>query len=61
MLQSILGQLEFQHVVRQYDEHGVAFRTYLHVPEIHHDSGMLFYEREDEGHVLKVHNDTYID
>ena len=56
MLRSILAQLEFQHVVRNYDKSGVPFRTYLHVPEIHPDSGMVFYEREDEGHVLKVHN-----
>ena len=55
MLRSILAQLEFRHFVRNYDESGVPFQTYLHVPEIHPDSGMVFYEREDEGHVLKVH------
>ena len=54
MLRSILAQLEFCYTVRQYDENGVPFRTYLHVPEIHPDSGMTFLEREDEGHVLKV-------
>ena len=51
MLRSILAQLEFRHV-RKYDESGVPFWTYLHVPEIHSDSGTVFYEREDEGHVF---------
>ena len=51
MLRSILAQLEFRHV-RKYDESGVPFWTYLHVPEIHSDSGTVFYEREDEEHVF---------
>ena len=55
MLRSILAQLEFTHIVRQYDDNGVPFRTYLYVPEVHPDSGTIFLEREDEGHVLKVH------
>ena len=59
MLRSILTQLEFRYVIRQYDERGVPFRTYLHVPEIHPDSGMTFLEREDEGHVLKVLANVY--
>ena len=53
-LRSILVQLEFTHVVRQYDERGIPFRVHLHVPEIHPYIGNIFLEREDEGHVLKV-------
>ena len=55
MLRSILSQLEFTHIVRQYDDSGVPFRTHLYVPEVHPDSGTVFLEREDEGHVLKVY------
>ena len=40
--------------MRQYDERGIPFRTRLHVPETHPDTGAVFMEREDEGHVLKV-------
>ena len=38
----------------------VSFRTYLHVPELHPETGMTFMEREDEGHVLKVYIHTNI-
>ena len=55
MLRSILAQLKLTHIVRQYDDSGVPFRTYLYVPEVHPDSDTIFLEREDEGHVLKVH------
>ena len=54
MLQSILAQLEFTHLVKEYDESGVPIRTHLHVPEVHQDTKTVFLEREDEGHVLKV-------
>lgn len=46
--------MEFTYVVRQYDDRGIPFRTHLHVPETHPDTGTVFMEREDEGHVLKV-------
>lgn len=40
---------------------GIPFRTHLHVPEAHPDTGTVFLEREDEGHVLKVTmQDNYI-
>ena len=54
MLRSILAQLEFTYTVHQYDEDGIPFRTHLYVPEVHPDTGELFMEREDEGHILKV-------
>ena len=54
MLRSILAQLEFCYIVRQYDEKGIPFRTHLYVPEVHPDTKEVFMEREDEGHVLKV-------
>lgn len=54
MLRSILAQLEFTHVVRQYHEDGIPFRAHLYVPEKHPETKSTFMEREDEGHVLKV-------
>ena len=54
MLRSILAQLEFAHIVREYDDRGVKFRSHLHVPEVHPLTKEVFLEREDEGHVLKV-------
>ena len=53
-LRSNLAQREFTYVVRQYDKRKIPFRTHLHVPETHPDTGAVFLEREDEGHVLKV-------
>lgn len=55
-LRSILAQMDYKYSVCRYDDQGVPFRMYLHVPEIHPDSGNVFMEREDEGHVLKVTN-----
>lgn len=54
MLRSILAQMEYQYRVREWDQKGVLFRTYMYVPEIHHITQKPFLEREDEGHVFKV-------
>lgn len=59
MMRAILCQLEFNYSIKEYDHNGVSFRTHLHVPEIHPDTGRLFYEREDPGHVLKVHQNLF--
>lgn len=53
-LRSILSQLEFSHIVCDYDRRGIPFRSHLHVPEVHPDTGHTWYEREDPAHVLKV-------
>ena len=45
MLRSILAQLEFTYVVKQYDDSGVLFRTHLHVPEVHPDTKTVFGEK----------------
>lgn len=60
-LRSILSQFEFAYTVRDYDNKGIPFRTHLHVPEVHPDTGCTFYEREDPGHVLKVKNAKHCD
>ena len=32
-----------------------VFKVYMYVPEEHPKTGVTFDEREDEGHVFKVH------
>ena len=55
VLCSILVQLEFAWLVRDYDERlGVSFCHHLYVPENHPITKHPFCEREDEAHVLKV-------
>ena len=49
-LRSILAQLDYQYQVNTWHARGVPFKDHLYVPEIHPETGMEFYEREDEGH-----------
>jgi len=51
---SILAQLEYCFVVSSYEENGMPFRTHVYVPEVHPATNEIFYEREDEAHLLKV-------
>ena len=44
-----LAQSAFKDCLNQWCEKGVDFTTYLYVPK------QVFFEREDEAHVLKVH------
>ena len=53
-LRSILAQLEYRYLVEHWEMKGVPFRSHLHVPEVHPLTGLMFCEREDEGHVSKV-------
>ena len=54
MHRSILAQLEYQHLIREWKKKGVDFSTYLYIPEVYPVTGEEFCEREDEAHVLKV-------
>lgn len=54
MLRSIHSQLFYQHSVLEWEEKGVPFRSHVYVPEVHPETGAVFQEREDEGHVFKV-------
>ena len=53
-LRSILAQLEYVYIISKYEDSGVPFRTHLYVPEVHPATSQVFYEREDEAHLLKV-------
>ena len=53
-LRSILAQLEFTAIVRDYAKKGISFDTQLHVPEVHEVTGDTILQREDEGHLFKV-------
>jgi len=54
-LQSILAQLEYKHQINLWNSKGIPFKHHLYVPEVHPVTGIQFCEREDEGHVFKVH------
>ena len=53
-MKSILSQLEYRHTVNTYEQNGVPFRTYMYVPEMHPLTSAIFFEWEDESHLLKV-------
>ena len=59
-LRSILAQMDFTYTVRKWDEQGVSFMSHVYVPEVHPITNSIFHEREDEGHVLKVHTYIYV-
>ena len=51
---SILAQLEFKYQILEWERQGVLFREYIYVPEIHSVTQQVYFEMEDEPHVLKV-------
>lgn len=53
-IRSILAQLEYKYQIEYWEAKGVPFKSHIYVPENHPLTGMMFMEREDEGHVLKV-------
>ena len=53
-MRSILAQFDFVYTLKRYEIQGVPFRTYLYVPEEHPETKSVFYEREDEAHLIKV-------
>lgn len=53
-LRSILAQLEFSMLIKEWASMGVPFHEHLYVPEVHPITGTIFCEMEDEGHVFKV-------
>ena len=55
-LRSILAQFHFAYEIHRFEAQGVPFRTYLYVPEQHPQTKNIFYEREDEAHLIKVNN-----
>ena len=46
--------LTLYNTLKRYKIQGVPFRTYLYVPEEHPETKSVFYEREDEAHLIKV-------
>lgn len=53
-LRSILAQLEYKYQIETWEKKGVPFKSHICVPENHPLTDVVFMEREDEGHVLKV-------
>ena len=54
-LRSILAQLEYNYQINHWNSKGVPFKDHLYVAEVHPVTGIPFCEREDEGHIFKVH------
>ena len=54
MMRSILAQLEFKYQILEWERKGVPFSQHLYVPEIHPVTKQVYFEMEDEPHVLKV-------
>ena len=53
-MKSILAQYEYKSTIKEFEEQGVPFCTYMYVPEVYPGTGEIFYEREDDAHLLKV-------
>ena len=57
-MKSILSQMEYGYQISGWVSKGVRFDYHLYVPEVHSDSGSLYYENEDDAHILKVSYST---
>jgi len=53
-LRSILAQYHYTHAIKAFEAKGVMFRVHMYVPEKHPETHEVFYEREDEAHLIKV-------
>ena len=53
-MRSIHAQLEYKHTISMYEGGGMPFITYMYVLEVHPTTNAMFYEREDNAHLLKV-------
>lgn len=53
-LRSLLAQFHYTKEIKEFEAKGVPFQTYLYVPETHPVTNDIFFEREDEAHLLKV-------
>ena len=59
-LRSIVAQMIYAHAIDCWDKNGVPFRTHMYIPEVHPLTLAPFHEREDEGHVFKVHAHLHV-
>ena len=50
-----MAQLEYRYQVNTWEAKRIPFKKHLYVPEVHPETGKPFCEREDEGHIFKVH------
>ena len=53
-LRSVMAQFHYAHEIRKFESHGIPFNVYMYVPDHHPDTNEIFYEREDEEHLVKV-------
>jgi len=49
-----VDQYHFVHSVKMFQAKGIMFNLFMYVPEKHPVTKEIFYEREDEAHLIKV-------
>ena len=50
----MLAQFHFSYEIKQFEVKGVRFQSHLYVPEKHPVTNDIFFEWEDEAHLIKV-------
>ena len=53
-LRSLLAQFHYTYEIRKFEALGIPFNVYMYVPEHHPETNDVFFEREDEAHLIKV-------
>jgi len=53
-LRSVMAQFHYAHEIRKFVGQGIPFNIHMYVPEHHPDTNEVFFEREDEAHLIKV-------
>ena len=47
-------QFHYAHEIRKFESQGIPFNVHMYVPEYHPDTNEIFFEREDDAHLIKV-------
>jgi len=47
-------QFHYAHEIRKFEDQRIPFNIHMYVPEHHPDTNEIFFEREDEAHLIKV-------
>ena len=53
-LRSLLAQFHYTYEIRKLEAQETPFNVYMYVPEHHPETNDVFFEREDEAHLIKV-------
>jgi len=53
-LRSVIAQFHYAHEIRKFKGQGILFNVHMYVPEHHPVTNEIFFEREDDAHLIKV-------